>query len=405
MAHRRTLLFVADTFPFPLDRGQRVRVQNLLAACGKAFDVTFLGPGPENDSEKQHVERHCARAIYLPPRPPGLRARLALTARTIASAPGVPRPRNIRRFEPFIAALREARPDTFDLIWAERPDMARLGTRALRGRTVLDLDDLEHRKQARLLGIQRAPVARARTMYRYAVHRYLEVSWAREFLATIVCSDEDRDYLAARGCRNGYVVPNAPASLGATGARARAGDPASPLRLVFLGNVGAEANADAIDFFATKMLPVLREKSPNVTFDVIGPNAHLAAGATRTSAVRFRGFVEDLGAALSEYDVLVAPLRFGGGTKLKVLDAMAHRIPVVTTAVGAEGLSVAHREHAWIADSPEVIVEGILRIKRDPHFGDRLAENAFAHVLERFSWEAIQDRLSEWLVKLVPRRS
>jgi glycosyltransferase involved in cell wall biosynthesis len=403
MAPRRTLLFVVDTFPFPLDRGQRVRVLNLLGACAKVFDVTFLGPGPEKDTDKEPVERLCARTVYLPPRPRELRERVALTGRAILSAPGVPRPSNLRRYGPFIAALHEARPEKFDLIWAERPDMGRLFRKELRGRTVLDLDDLEHRKQERLLRIEREPVARARSMYRYAVYRYLELSWARNFLASVVCSEEDRQYLVAHGCLNGVVVPNGPASLRPTSRPARTRDPRSPLRLVFLGNVGAEPNADAIQFFANDVLPAVRAQSPDVTFDVIGPNPHLAQKSA--PAVRFRGFVENLEAALAEYDVLVAPLRFGGGTKLKVLDAMANRIPVVTTPVGAEGLSVVHREHAWIAERSEIIVEGILRIKRDPALADRLAENAFAHVQERFSNEAIRDRLSEWLVKLAPRHS
>jgi glycosyltransferase involved in cell wall biosynthesis len=120
--------------------------------------------------------------------------------------------------------------------------------------------------------------------------------------------------------------------------------------------------------------------------------------------VRFRGFVDDLGAALGEYDVMVAPIRFGGGTKLKVLDAMAHCIPLVTTPVGAEGLSLVHGEHAWIAGSADGLADGIGRLATDAALAERMTAAAFALVRDRFSWAAIRARMTDWLSRLeLPR--
>jgi polysaccharide biosynthesis protein PslH len=99
----------------------------------------------------------------------------------------------------------------------------------------------------------------------------------------------------------------------------------------------------------------------------------------------------------------VAPLRFGGGTKLKVLDAMAYGLPVVTTAVGAEGLWLKHGEHAWLAEGPPEIADGILRIKRDAVLAQHLVGNAYSLVRDRFSWNAIQDRLVDWLERVPPQ--
>lgn len=179
-------------------------------------------------------------------------------------------------------------------------------------------------------------------------------------------------------------------------------DPAAPLRLVFLGNVEAKPNIDAIRFFTSEVLPALLARSPEAVFDVIGPGAAMTVDPRLASRVRFRGFVEDLGAALADYDMLVAPLRFGGGTKLKVLDAMANGIPVVTTSVGAEGLSITHGDHAWIAETAPELVEGILRIKQDAELANRLSSKAFALVRDRFSWDAIRGRLVDWLTQLTP---
>jgi glycosyltransferase involved in cell wall biosynthesis len=401
---RKTLLFVTDVFPYPLDRGQHVRVHNVLEACAAAFDVTLLGPGPAVDADREHVERFVSRTKYLGPPPEAWGERAALSVRTALSTPGIPRPKTFQRYQPFVAALHEVKPASFDFIWAERTPMARLCA-AFRRRTILDLDDLEHVKALRQLRVQNALMERLHSTYRYVVHRHLEVSWARQCLASIVCSEEDRQLLSRLGCGNAFVVPNAPASSMAWNAFSvpPARDPKGPLRVAFLGNVGAVANLDAIDFFADSILPLLRALEPEVVLDVVGPNASDEVQRRYASRVRFRGFVEDLGEALAEYDVLVAPLRFGGGTKLKVLDGMAQRIPVVTTSVGAEGLSLKHGEHVWLGETAEQIAEGIITVKRDSVLAARLTENAYAHVRERFSWEAIKDRLTAWLLSLSPR--
>jgi glycosyltransferase involved in cell wall biosynthesis len=174
----------------------------------------------------------------------------------------------------------------------------------------------------------------------------------------------------------------------------------SSLRIAFLGNVAYPPNADAIEFFVEQVFPTVKARVPEATFDVIGPGAPTSRVERYGSQVRFRGFVDDLHATLAEYDVLVAPLRFGGGTKLKVLDGMAHRVPLVTTGIGAEGLSVKHGEHVLIAESAEAFVESILRIKRDLPLADRLVSNAYALVRDNFSWGAIQNHIVDWLSEL-----
>jgi glycosyltransferase involved in cell wall biosynthesis len=234
--------------------------------------------------------------------------------------------------------------------------------------------------------------------------RHLELSWSRQFLASVVCSENDRSYLVRHGCRNAFVVPNGPGS-GSMDRRPirRRRDPGAPLRVAFLGNVDSVPNADAIAWFADEILPALREHFPEAILDIIGPGATPALKERYATRAHFRGFVDDLGAALGEYDLLVAPLRFGGGTKLKVLDAMAHGVPVVTSSVGAEGLSLTNGEHMVLADTVAETVQGILSIKRDPDLADRLVANAFAIVRDLFSWDTIQNRLADWLRELQPR--
>jgi len=170
--------------------------------------------------------------------------------------------------------------------------------------------------------------------------------------------------------------------------------------MVFVGNVDYEPNGDAIAFFVSEILPRIRARMPAASFDVIGRGATPADIARAGTDVRVRGFVDDRSAALAEYDLMVAPIRFGSGTKLKVLDAMAHKIPLVTTTVGAEGLSIEHRQHAWVADSAEAFADGVCALANDGQLAANLASGAFSLACDRFSWDAIQDRLVAWFQQL-----
>jgi glycosyltransferase involved in cell wall biosynthesis len=401
---KKNLLFVTDVFPFPFDRGQHVRVKNLIAACGEAFDVTFLGPSPVNDADRHVVEQHCVRSLYLDDTPPdSFHERIQLAARTTATTKTVPRPSNIRKYAPFIKALQDVRSYDYDFVWAERPNVARVCEPFVK-RTIMDLDDIEHVKIARRMSFEPPGAERAHNMYRYRVYRHLELSWSRQFLASVVCKEEDRQYLKSHGCHNAVTVPNGPnvPGMGDVPPPSRRFNSSTPLRMVFLGNVDSKPNSDAIGYFVDEVLPLVLAKSPDATLDVIGPGAPIPVDARFASHVRFRGFMADLGAALGQYDILVAPLRFGGGTKLKVLDAMAQGIPILTTAVGAEGLSIVHGQHAWLAESAPAIAEGILRIKHDPNLAATLVANAFELVRNRFSWDAIRASLVAWLSELQP---
>jgi glycosyltransferase involved in cell wall biosynthesis len=297
--------------------------------------------------------------------------------------------------------------DCFDIIWAERPHIARL-FRNRCSRTIIDLDDIEHRRMSRARKYERSRGLGqlVKYLYRYLLYRRMELSWSRSFLATVVCSEEDRVYLEERGCRNVAVVPNSVSeqvSIG--GGFATDATPDGPLRLVFVGNVAHHPNLDAITFFAEEILPRLQAVDSRTAFDVLGPSADTALQDRFASRVTFRGYVPNLATALRGYDVFVAPIRFGSGTRVKLLDAMACGIPIVTTRAGAEGLPVVDGKHMLLAEHGAEFATQILRIKRAPALGKTLALNGAALVEGHFRSSTIQSHVVQWLREIAPAGS
>lgn len=394
------LLFVADLFPFPLDRGQNVRVYNLIKACAQVYEVTFLGPRPARAEDAAPLQRLCRRLEYLPS-PEDIRPQLRTWCVALGAAPGIRRPRRVREYLRFASALQALDPGSYDLIWAERLAVARLFRGALASRTLVDLDDLEHVKMSRRLRLGLRPAALLLQLYRLMIHRNAELRLSRRFRAAVVCSQTDRDYLAGRGCANVVVIPNGAAPSAAPLRRGPA-PCARPVRTVFLGNLGYAPNVDAVEHYVNEVLPLLQAQIGDARFDVIGPGADDALRQQLAGKARFLGYVDDLAQALAQRDVFVAPLRYGAGTKLKVLEAMAHGIPVVTSSIGAEGLCVEHGRHALIADTPAVFARSVARLHADPAFARRLADAAYEHVVSRFSWEVIRRQAAQLLRGLRP---
>ena len=397
------LLFLSPIFPMPLDQGQRHRVLNLLLSCSRDFDVTFVGPAPSNDDDKKQVELICKSAIYLEAATAPPVTELSALAHFLENwrkLGHVAGPRLLSFLLPYAKVLEGIPIGDFDLIWAERPILALL-CRPYAQKTIIDLDDVDHRKLFREL---RLSMRSRRTLsggfFRkcyVAAHYWLtEIVIARRYLACVVCSEIDQKYLQSWGLRNVAVIPN--------GIELPKGAPPSytsrrnvPCRLVFVGHMQYPPNIDAVEYFARDVLPQIAKRVPNVTFDVIGSGVSEELMRRLSGRVCFRGFVKNLPDALTDYNVFVAPLRYGGGTKIKVLAAMASRIPISTTPIGAEGLGLERDVSAMIDVSDRQIADSIIHLYDEPDKARRIADRAYEIVCKEFGWHQIREGAADWL--------
>ena len=388
---KKKLLFASEVFPYPLDRGDRVRIFHILAACAREYDVTFIGPKPSDGPEPIVPSAIGKVVLYDPTAPIPFSISIGLAA--VQTRIGLPISSNFFRRLRFLYALKGVNLDEFDVIWAERPDVG-VYFSGHRQRTIVDYDDITHRKMLRLLPIQHGIVRRLHTWYQALVYRHAELTRFRGYKQIVVCSEEDASYLRSHGVAPVAIVRNG-VSFDSPPQDKPARTPGTPLRAVFLGNMAHAPNIDALRYCVEEILP--RTGSSLSKLDVIGSNASPELKQELGNRVHFRGFVDDVGAALQEYDVMLAPLRFGSGTKLKLLEAMAANLPIVTTDIGAEGLMLENEVSAMIVNTPEEMASALQRLADDSNLGRRTAENARQLMERNFMWSSITKDIGELL--------
>ena len=174
-------------------------------------------------------------------------------------------------------------------------------------------------------------------------------------------------------------------------------------RLVFLGSLDWLPNIDAIRWFLEDIYPALRETRASVSLDIVGrrPNEQLLRLADSDAKIRVLADVPDVRPSLEECSVFVVPLRIGGGTRIKIYEAMAMGLPVVSTSLGAQGLDVHPGENIEIADSVHSLVQGILQLLDDPAARSRMGAAARQHVVNRCSWDRVAQTLHDYCLDLV----
>jgi polysaccharide biosynthesis protein PslH len=173
--------------------------------------------------------------------------------------------------------------------------------------------------------------------------------------------------------------------------------------LVFTGSMDWLPNEDAILYFADAILPLIREHSPEVFLDVVGrnPSRKLQALAESEKSIRLTGWVDDIRPFVGRGSVCIVPLRIGGGTRLKIFEAMAMGKAVVSTSVGAEGLAVRSGENIVLADTPNDFAQAVISLLRDPRRRQQLGAAARTLVQENYSWTIVANDFASTLQAVI----
>lgn len=180
-------------------------------------------------------------------------------------------------------------------------------------------------------------------------------------------------------------------------------------RLVFVGGFGHHPNVDAVGYFCSQVLPVVKQRLPAVSLKVVGSDPTDEVRALESPGIEVAGFVGEIEPVLRDSHISVAPLRYGGGMKGKVGEAMAMGLPVVTTTVGIEGFGLTPGSDVLVGDSPSDFARQILRLVENKDLYQQIREAGWRFVRERLSVEVVSQhalaefqRLSRIPIKRLP---
>jgi glycosyltransferase involved in cell wall biosynthesis len=287
------------------------------------------------------------------------------------------------------AALRGLLAEGPDLVFAHRISMAELmrlagGTRAP---VIVDIDDIEHDMRLRAArsatSVGRAAASMAQVPALLLAERRAVSGAARAF----VCSQADRARLAARGfdSRKLRVAPNA----------LELPDMRAPLTtepvLLFLGAFGHEPNRRAAERLIDRVWPRVTSRMPRARLLIAGARPErIAAFASPPPGVTFTGFAPDLDALYARVRAVCCPMDEGGGTRIKLIEAAGRGKPIISTAVGAEGLAFGDGQEILLAETDEELAEGALRLLTDDARADALAAAAFDRASRSYRAEAVE---------------
>lgn len=168
---------------------------------------------------------------------------------------------------------------------------------------------------------------------------------------------------------------------------------------VFVGSMDWLANVDAVLYFVREILPLIRRRRPQATLAVVGrrPAPEIEKLAREDSGITVTGTVPDVRPYLWSSRLSIVPLRIGGGTRLKIYEAMAAKSPLVSTSIGAEGLEYTDGENVRIADTTEQFAEQCLDLIDNPQDAARLADTAWQMVESRFTWDKVAGVFDKFL--------
>ncbi|HTP07091.1 MAG TPA: glycosyltransferase family 4 protein [Anaerolineae bacterium] len=397
------ILFLSTWFPWPTDNGSKIRVYHLLRALGARHQIELLSFAFDTarPTEAQPLREFCAevQAIDLNP---FKRDDVSAPARFLSPDPIVTRP-----LTAMTAAVQRRLDSThYDAVIASIEVAATYAFQAPRT-TVKILE--EHNSLSRWMWeryrAQTGALQRLRCWLSWRKTARYESRLFRQFDLCTMVSEQDR--LASLQMLPHYHGPVEVISNGVDCDRNRpASQPIDPMRLVFSGALTYQANHDAVKYFLEEIYPLIHKAQPEATLSITGSTAGVNLGGLLSSdGVTFTGFVDDIRPIVGGSAVCIVPILEGGGTRLKILEAMALGTPVVSTTKGAEGIEARHGEHLLLADDAVSFAECTVSVMRDPELRRRLASNARRLVEERYDWQKIGQRFAGLIEDVVKRQT
>lgn len=396
---RQKLLILTQTLPAMGGQGTAMRLGNMLEALARHFDITLICVSVDRPTHPEILAQHwrdlCVRSIFfnVADQAEPLRRQLRSTARRLLN----PAPKLLSTWpvDYVMHRLSQFRGEHFDQVLVSRIRLmplwramqVQLGVSA--SRKVLDLDDIESRSQAlqvQMLGVPH--LGRMGFVLEWLEAKKLALEEARAFREmqhVLLCSTEDRKLLGQRFSLDQIaVIPNTirvPAQLPLPAMN-------GPLQLLFVGTLNYAPNENAVKWLVEEIMPAIRARvgqdMAELTVIGRGPTQELRAMAA-AGAFRLHGDVPDVAPFYEACHAVMVPIRAGGGTRIKILEAFGYGRVVISTTLGAEGIMARDGGELMIADSAAEFAEAAQRLLQEAGLAQQLIANGRRTVMEHYS--------------------
>ena len=373
------ILFLSRWFPYPTTNGSKLRIYNLLRGLAKHHDVTLVSfaDQPGINPDVAEIRSLCSNVSVVPWRefdPGSARARLGFLSFTPRSIIDTFSPEMAQTITKLLADHK------YDLVIASQLSMA--SYRPFFRNVPAIFEEVE-------IGLSQDGTRDAYPLkwLRHAItwlklRTYLS-HLLNSFQACTVASVSEKDLLASNFSLHDVTLEVVPNCVDMSAYEIiRTGQ--VPNQLIFSGSFRYLPNYEAVLWYIENVHPYVLEAVPDANLVITGDHANLPLPTVAN--VRLAGFVDDIKSLISASSASVVPLWSGGGTRLKILEAMAIGTPVIATTKGAEGLRAQNEKHILIADEPRKFAECVVRILRDKELGRQVSSNARQFVRENYDW-------------------
>ena len=392
------ILWVKAGKLLPVDTGGKIRSYNLLRQLAARHEVRLLSyyGGRRDENYEKEINEHLPGAVAVHTSAPDdapLRQGLDYLRHLFARAPYAVTKFTVPEVQRLLDCwLAEARFDVAvcDFLSASLNFPSELATAS-----VLFQHNVESALWQRQAGHE--PNLLKRLVFKLEaakMHRY-ERAAVRRFHHVIAVSEHDREQMSAMTDAARITVVPTGVDLEQYRGAATSESATQPL-VVFLGSMDWEANIDGVDYFCREVWPVVRARVPAARFRIVGRNPHPRVKRLASDSVEVTGTVPSVIEHLREAAVFVVPLRVGGGTRLKIFEAMAMGKAVVSTTIGAEGLDTHHEQDIILADDPASFADAVIRFLLDPELRRRF-ERASRELAAQYDWAIIARKFEETL--------
>ena len=382
------ILFVANRFPYPPFRGDKLKIYNLakrLSENNTLYLVTFI----QDKNDYQHLPElekifKEIKLVYLPAR----KSYLNLLYSFFSKVPYQVSYFRSRKFKKLVDEFVATH--DIDVIHTQHLRMAPYTVDIDTVPTILDLPDAFSLYWERRTQIKRNFFYSIFDKVEYKKVKNYEAI-VKQFDFNLVCSPEDKAHIEKlHGIKNIDVLPN---GVDLSAFTPRNHDYSHNNRIVFTGNMDYAPNVDAVIYFVKEIFPKVLEKFPDVKFYIVGQRPIQKVLDLQSDKIIITGFVEDLGEEYNKSSITIAPIRFGAGTQNKVLESMAMGVPVVCSNVGFKGLGVESSEGAFLAETTEKFTQTVIDLLGSAELREKVGKKGTEVIHERFNWDNIANQL------------